>query len=293
MFAACLNLYNIHVWKSTSGCYTLLGKFQTPSVNHYPFQFSPNLSSILTCSRNILRVHRLDGHSIVMYPDGHTPLTVISHCGTYMVTGRQGKGTITITNLLSKIPPQLVDTDMEVDNLAITSNILLVSDLRTIVAWRLTDEGAVDNVPTGRRVDRGNSIWAISPDRCRPIFTIKDQSVIVKNLWGRVIHACHVATGEVLEPAELCPSSSTYTVQCMYLGQHHLHYRRANDQGTLPEDNWPVPLVGTQLAWAKDPEGRHRLWVPVEWRNCDAGWLPSITTLRLDRQHEGVIFIKF
>ena len=77
----------------------------------------------------------------------------------------------------------------------------------------------------------------------------------------------------------------------MYYGQHYPHYRGANEQGTLPEDNWTVPQVGSLLAWVTDPEGRHRLWFPIEWRTHNAGWLYNMTTLWLNRG-DGTIIIK-
>ena len=291
LFAACLNSCDIHVWKYASGCYTLLGEFPNQASKYCHPQFSPNLSSILTCFGGVLQVHRLDDRPIVARPYRHTPLAVISHCGTYMATGHQRRGTITITNLLLKTTPQFVDTGMEVYQLAITGNVLLVEDSGTITAWKLTEEGRVDSVPADERAGRCNSIWAISVTTLVD-FAIKEQSVIIHHR-GEFIHAYHAATGEVLKPAQAGFSPSEYADRDVYICQHHLHYRGANEQGTLPEDNWPVPAVSSQMAWVKDPEGRHRLWVPVKWRtHYDAGWLYNIKTLRLDLQDKGVIFIK-
>ena len=291
LFAACLNSDDIHVWKYAFGYYILLGEFPTQGSEYCHPQFSPNLSSILTCFEGVLQVHRLDDNPIVARPGRHTPLAVISHCGTYVATGRRRNGTITITNLLLKTTPQFVDTGMEVYQLAITGNVLLVEDPGTITAWKLTEEGRVDGVPESKRAGRCNSIWTISVTTLVD-FAIKEQSVIIHHR-GEFIHAYHAATGEVLKPAQAGFSPSEYADRDVYICQHHLHYRGANEQGTLPEDNWPVPAVSSQMAWVKDPEGRHRLWVPVKWRtHYDAGWLYNIKTLRLDLQDEGVIFVK-
>jgi len=287
LFAARLNP-NIHIWKYTSGCYTLWRKFP---IQHHPFedsplQFSPDLSSILSCFRSILQVYRLDGRPIVARPDGDTPLAVISHRGTYTVTGYQGIGTITITNLLSQNPPQLVDTDMKIQALAITGNILVVSDWRTIVAWRLTEEGTVDDFPAGRRAGRDNNIWAV-PVTQSPIFIIKGQSVTID--MGKVTHAYHTGTGEVIEPALTRFDHHKYSLWAMHYGQHYPRYRRANEQGVLP-DNWPV--VASRAVWVKDSEGRHRLWLPIEWRTRNAGWLYDVTTLWFNHQ-DGPVIIQF
>jgi len=293
LFAARQHPNNIHIWKYTSSSYTPWRKFRIQAFRHLPLQFSPNLSSILGCFRGVLQVHRLDGRPIVTRPDSHTPLAVISHCGTYMITGHHGNDTITITNLLSKTPQQLVDTDMEVVELAITGNILLVLDSGTITAWKLTEEGAVEGVPAGRRVGRGNSIWTVSiPDN--PKFTIKDRSVTIEGM-GKVIHVYQTASGlgEGPEPAQARFHNSEYSSRDMYCGRHYLHYRRAGKEALFPEDNWPAPLVGSQVVWVKDPEGRHRLWVPFEWRAYSAGWLYNIATLWLDCGREGVVIVKF
>jgi len=299
LFAAYLPPRNVHIWIYTSGCYTPWRRFQTQyyliEPQCLPLQFSPNLASILSCFSGTLQVFCLDGHPILTCPDNDPPLAVISHCGTYMVTGHQGNSTITITNLLSKTPPQLVDTDLEVQWLAITGNILLVLDSETIVAWRLTEEGVVDGVPAGRRVGRGCSIWAVlAPGD--PTFTIKDQYVIIEGM-GEAVHVYHSATGGVLQPNQGYSCCWEYTPWDMYRGRHYLHcrsnhhlyYHQIEKWGNLPKDNWPAPLFASQLAWVKDPEGRHRLWVPLEWRRYVAGWLYNITTLWLGRVHETVI----
>ena len=290
LFVAHLYPNDIHIWKYTSGCYIPWKKFPVQyhlPVDRFPPQFSPKMSSILSCFGGILQVDHLDDCPMVAHPDGHTPLAVISHHGNYMVTCHKGGSTITITNLLSKNPPQLVDTNMEVEKLAITGNILLVLNSRTIAAWRLTEEGVVDSIPTARRVGHDNSIWAVSVLHY-PVFTVEDQSVIIDD-GEKVIHAYHTATGEVLEPTQVCFSSSKYTRRDMYYGRHYPHYCSADKQDILPEDNQLVPLVTPQVAWVKDPEGRHQLWLPVEWRTYNAGWLHNVTTLWLNHGDKVVI----
>jgi len=289
LFAAKRDPDNVHIWKYTSGRYALWRKLHDPyyhSFGRSPLQFSPNLSSVLGCFRGILQVYHLDGYPIAACPDSNTPLAVISHRGTYMVTARRGNGTITITDLLSKNPPQMVDTDMNIQTLAITGNILVVSDSRTIVAWRLTEEGTVDGFPAGRRVSYGNNIWAV-PMTGDPTFAIEGQSVTIE--MGKVNHVYHTGTGEVLEPGLAPFYYRGHTFVNMYHGLHYPHYRSATKQTILPEDNWPVPLVASSVAWVKDPEGRHRLWLPVEWRAHDAGWLYDVKTLWLHREDETII----
>jgi len=290
LFAACLRPNTIHIWKYTSGCYTLWRKlpsqFHSSSIERFPPQFSPDFSSIVGCFGGILRVHHLDGYPIVASADSHTPLAVLSHCGSYMVTGHQGNGTVTINNLHLGVPPQLVDTDMWITMLALTGNILLVLDSGTIVAWRLIEGGMVDGTPTNGRAGRGNSIWAVSVPHY-PSFIIKDQFVTIKA--GNVTYVYHTGTGEVLKLTLACFDLPGYTPWDMYYGQHYPHYCKAGGQGILPGSNWPAPLVTLQVPWVKDPGGKHRLWVPVEWRMYNAGWLYNVTTLWLNRGRNAVI----
>ena len=226
-------------------------------------------------------MRHLDGHPIVAHPNSPTPLAVISRCGTYMVTGHQGSSTITITNLISKTPPQLVHTDMEIVTLAITSNILLVFDTGKIVAWQLTEEGAVYGVPASRSVGYCNSIWAKLTYDCNPLhFIFQGQSITIMGRGG-IVHIYHAATSEVPESAQ---QISKYSPWDMYRGRHYHHYHKTAEQDPRPEDGWLVPVVSSQVVWVRNPERRHRLWVPIELRRCNARWLQGIRTLCLSRE---------
>jgi len=291
LFAASLHPSTVHIWKCISGQYTTWRNFLPPrqfSSGNPALQFSPTSSSILGHLQGVLKARRLDGHPFVPHPKRRAPLAVLSHCGTYTVTGHEGNSTITITNLFSQTPPQFVDTDMEIEKLALTGNILLVFGSGTISAWRLTEEGMVDGGFADRMAGRDDSIWAVSVPY--PEFMVQGQTVIIKE-GGEVIHAYHTGTGEVLDLTDAYIHHSHYDLSEMYCGQHYLHYRGAGDQGTLPEDDWPVPLVSPRVEWVKDPEGKHRLWIPFEWRTRSTGWFYDITTLWLNRGLEAVIIV--
>ena len=79
----------------------------------------------------------------------------------------QLNGPIAITHLSQTIS-RFIDTGMEIRMLALTGNVLLVLDSDGLVAWRLTEEGAVDGVLADRRAGRGDSIWAVSARDPRP-----------------------------------------------------------------------------------------------------------------------------
>ena len=291
LFAASAFPRDVRIWKYNSGRYAPWRKFPVLPSRGSPLQFSPALSSILGHFQGFLQVRRFDSPPVVTHPNSRVPLAVISHCGTYTVTSCQGNSTATITNLLSQIPPQLVDTDMQIEILALTGNILLVFDWRTIVAWRLTEEGMVDGCFPDRKAGRGDSIWAVSTSghSLTSKFMIKDKIAIIE-MAGDVIHIYHTGTGEVLDPTTIHGINHLrYDPRGMYSGHHHPHYRIADKEDTFPDDDWPGQLVSPRVEWVKDPEGKHRLWLPVKWRTYDAGWFHNITTLWLNRGYEAVI----
>ena len=291
LFAASLPSTDIHIWKYASGRYTPWREFQTVDwVPFYssPLQFSPTSSSILGSSRGNLQVWRLDGPPVIAHPDSRTPpLAVLSQCGTYVATFHANKSTITVVNSLSQTPPHFIDTDMMIDRLAFTGNILLVVDSQEIVAWRLTEEGVVDGV-CGRRAGRGDSIWALQRSGGQPTFMVDDQTVHVKLLGtggeeSGDAHIYHAGTGEVLEHTQASESRRrTYFSLHMQDGQHYFHYHRVDERGTPSKDDWPVSLTTLREGWVTDPEGKCRLWIPTEWRTPSAAtWFSNTTTLLL------------
>ena len=271
----------IYIWKCDSGRYTPWRNFPTQDLYTNLLRLSPTLSAIVGSFQGGLQVWRLDRPPVDARPDGDAPLTVLSHRGVYTATCHQWDNTITITNLLSPSPPRIIDTDMRIDTMALTGNVLLVLGRDLVTAWRLTEEGAVGGVSGDRNAGPGDSIWSI-PLPGFPTFSIQGQTVVMK--WGgNVIHVYHAETGEVLEPAQaplrLC--GRQYSLWDMLYGRHYPHYRGLEAYDTRSESDWPVSQASLQQGWVKDPEGRHRLWIPAEWRVSfrNAGWLSNVTTL--------------
>ena len=62
--------------------------------------------------------------------------------------------------------------------------------------------------------------------------------------------------------------------QSNYQEYHYLCHRDSTPQRDIPsEDGWLVSRTTTEnTGWVVDPEGKHRLWLPVEWR---APWDPK------------------
>ena len=217
-------------------------------------------------------------------------------CGTYLVTGHQGESTITITNPPSPTPSHFIHTDMKVEILAFTGNILLVLDSGTIATWWHMEEGVVDGVLSNGRADRGHSIWSIPrPTNSDPRVSIEDQIVTMEQ-GSNNVHVYHAGAGELFEPtqAPTHPRAVYHSFQVCQRCQHYPHYRGSKAEGTCPEGDWQVSSPTLQKGWAKDPEGKHRVWVPPEWRPFPiAGWFHNITTLRIDFIDLGTAIIMF
>ena len=301
----------LHIWKHTSSCYVLWKKFPPQDPTHffdYPPQFSPTLSSISGYPNGALQVWHLDdpNDALQTWHSGGSPnhynnrshmlRAVISWCGTYIVDNYvgNGTGTVTITNLHSQTPPHFISTGMEVANFALTGNILLAWDWGELVAWRLTGDGAVDGVSSNRWAGHGDSIWAVSLSK--PTFSVEGQTVIIKEEGNAICHIYHTGTGEVLEPAQESPNPChhQYSFGDIRYGKHYPHYHRLRGQGILPEGNWQISEATLQEGWVKDPEGRYRLWIPIEWRIglSNSSWLSNITTLWL-KHRVGVTIVMF
>ena len=276
----------VHIWKYTSGgYYTPWREFPLQGSTLYFYislQFSPTSSLLLARCGTILRLWRLDGPPIVTHPSHRIPpLITLSRCGSYVVTGCRRGSIVTITNLLSQTSPHSIDTGMWIHGLALTGNLLLVLDSSTIAAWRLIREETVDGIFIDGRAGCGDRIWTVSLSDDEPILSFVDQTVVIRRA-GMVRTYC-TETGEVLEPTRTLLDHHEYSFQDMLRGLHHPHYH----------DIDPYSIM--QTSWMKDPEGKYRLWTPVEWRNSleEATLSDDFKTLRFDLKGDETILIKF
>ena len=288
---------DVRIWKYTSDHYTPWREFQTwqtgTGTRSFPLQFSPTSSSISRCFHGTLQAWRFDVPPIVSHPDScGVPLGTLSHCGTYMAAGRVGNSTVTITNPPSQNPFQFIDTNMEIESLALTGNILVVHGSDMFVAWRLTEEGAVDGALANGRADRNDSIWAVPlSNRKDTLLSVEDQTVVVCQ-GGCSIHAYHTETGEVLDPVQVLPNPCDHEYPHIFqiqLCQHYPHYVES-DGG-----EWRIPWTTPEEGWMKDLQGKHSLWIPVEWREFvdHVSGLNDITTVLFDLPSGGTVIIRF
>ena len=258
---------SVRIWEYTSGRYVPWREFQYQD-SATSLQFSPTQSSILHRSRGILRVWRL--HELPATPKTHRQQLVgLSRSGTHVATAYELENTVTIIDLVGRSPPQFIDTDVEIQGLILRGNVLVVGGARETVAWLLTEEGLVDGVVGDRRVVRSDSIWTTSQHKGPSRFLDWDQIgilVLHTNAW----YIYDTETGEVLDPTQIAEDDYGF----------RSYYNNTPQRNTPPEDRWQTSRGTLLEGWVKDAEGKHRMWVPVEWRDGWnlAGWHHDATT---------------
>jgi len=292
-FAACYTT-TIYVWEYDSGHYALLGKLQCYRLISR-LQFSPTSSSILGCADGILRVWRL--HELPTSSGTRRQYVGLSRSWTHIATAYQLEKTITITDLLAQNPPQFIDTNMQIEGMVITGNVLLVAGSGQLVAWLLTEDGLVDGVIGDRRVGRSDSIWAIMSQSDFDHlwrFRIKGQVGIIE-LPGNAPRVYDTETGEVLPTKEPQGVEREVTpFAWRHWGLHYLRFYNLHQRDTPPGDSWKTSEATLREGWVKDAEGKHRLWVPAEWR-ADwnlKDWRHDVTT-QFSCLRDRLVLIKF
>ena len=278
LFAA-LRAGSVCVWTYASGHFTLLREFRCWGFPD-SLQFSPTLSSIVGHSKDILRVWHL--RELATAPSNRGRWFVgLSRSGTRVAIACNQENTITIADPLAQTPPQFIDVGAEIEGLVITGNVLLVQGFEEVVAWLLTEEGLVDGVVGDRRVDRGDSIWTVSLLQYLCSFRVEDHVGVIELDCRGSTHVYRTETGEVLHHTQTPRLSygSWVTLTGTHCGRNYLRYHNLSQCDTSPKDSWQFSQATLREGWIKDPEGRHRLWVPVEWRDHwdPEDWLHDVT----------------
>ena len=208
----------LSVFQWTSGRYTLLWQSLFRHEHGSCLQFSPTSSSVLSQHDGILQVRRLSDLPITSKPCRQS--TVISRSGRRIATAHrsQSKGMVTIIDLHSRAPPQFIDTDLglDVEQLAITGNVLVVMAIREAAGWLLTEEGAVDGMFGDQRASDNDRKWTFSiPKRLLRDWDLKVEGkvgVIHLKGQGRQPLFYHIENGDVLdlapEPQHFSPKTS-------------------------------------------------------------------------------------
>ena len=289
----------VHVWKYTRGDpspdYTPWREF---SYHGWPpdnprLQFSPTSSSISGHFTDVLQVWRLDDPPAVPIAS-REQYTIFSPQGAYIVTAQPRGGTVTITNPIPQTSPRFIDTGTTILGLALTGDILWVVGSETIVAWRLTEEGVVDGVFNNRRASPSDRIWTISPigGPPSPKFSVEGRVGFVA-LNKVFIYTFHARTGEGVMSTSEQPPSRWYNLEDTSRGRYHLRYDKPSWHDGPSEDTRPISQTTLREGWMDGPEGKHMLWLPVEWRTRGgyAKWFHGIATLQLELPGEELIVV--
>ena len=306
----------ISIWKYSSGHYVRWKEFQQ---TRGLLQFSPTSSSVLGTSFSNLFILHLDYFPTTLAVDpaksNHYQLKdAFSPEKSYIATAIQGESTITITNLQSQnpSPSQFIDTELEISALALTGNVLMVKSPDKIMAWLLTEEGVVDGIIGNTRADCNDMLWELSIPtlatniakllRGRSVdvqsleFSVVGETAFIR-LHGFQIQTYHIATGEVIKGGKIAQPHDC-TMYHFYDGRqvdgcNLYHNSLYTHQGAIGGE-WLISQPTLQDGWVRDLEGKHRLWLPLSWRqiNGDMNWLHNITTLRL-KNNSQLVIIKF
>ena len=264
---------DVYIWKNTSRHYIRWWEFRCQ--DWFDSQFSPNQSSptLLGHSKNILQVRRL--LELPTNPQTNPQqYTTISPSGNHIATAQQFERIVKIMDYHSPAPLRYIRTDMIVEGLLLTNNVLLVVGSDGIVAWLLTEEVASDG-PGSRGLNRRDSIWTVSltspkhsnnPQAGLPsqpkfklAFHVEGQTGVIEheNL-GFLLY--NTATGEhqfVQTPPLL--NGPGLNIGEGLRGRHRRYCHNLPQHKAPPEGSWC-----SSEGWVRDPGGRCRLWLDVE-----------------------------
>jgi hypothetical protein len=290
LFAASDSI-GVRFWKYTSDCYIPWREFQGVRWVHSSLQFSPTLSSILGNFSDVLMVCHLHGLPTTPYTP-HRTIAKLVNSGDRIAVACQPESTITLLDIHSQNPPQLIDTGVEITGLSVKGNVLLAVGSGKVVAWLLTRTGLVCGVLGDRRADHGDSIWTVP---CRDFGILTEGWVV--GIWIPSSEDAYIVfdteSGELLEDTPQ-PYSKLKVLNNKLLRERHLHNSNLSRRG--PHDsNSGIPLQPTLLrGWACGPgRRRYMLWVPVEWRKewRESSWHYGLTAM--DITYPKPVFVKF
>lgn len=283
----------IHFWMFTN-CYIPWKEFYcTPqsTADLLQFPLSPTPTSILARFGNVLQVWHLQDLPTGV-PSSCGEFSALSHSGNHIATSAYGPArTITIINLHSPTTSQFLYTGVNILGLALTGNVLVVVSLDRVMAWRFLEEGLLDGT-----ICRSDILWNISLPQWLP----HELKLLVGTQFGMIRlsgdenFTYDIETGEAAPEGtflELCGSNShTFGFFKDYIPNH------IPSLFVTPEGGWQQSQSTFQEEWIRDPEGRHRLWVPIEWREnlVFQRWCHKATTLfATDRIFQRNIIITF
>jgi len=275
---------SIHIWKFNSSHYIPWRNFPIQDLEWPEVLLSPTSPLILGNFDGIVKLWYWGGPSISPITNSQQ-LSISSSSGVYITTANYGESTVTVTNTISNNPSQYIDTDMEILGLALIGNVLLVMDSKVAVAWQLTEEGLVDNVLGMRRASHIDTIWSTpldNPNNARLLH--EDQAEAIRSpidpLFISIFDKRQYRMAD--SPEEWDPFNF------IFQGWNHLH-NCFIDGTPCKDDQGLSDSTFKKGGWVKDREGKHLLWLPIEWGivvdvydsqgSQEVAWFPDIPTI--------------
>ena len=261
---------SVQIWKCNSNYYSSWKIFRPQDCANSSLQFLPASPSLLVHSRSILQVWRLDDLPAVPSASRtERQYAQLAGSGNHLVVYHPGKGVISTVDVHSKSPRQTIDPGIMVDALVVIDNVLLVKGGGEVIAWLLTEEGCVDSVTPGWAGHK-DRIWDMGPLRLLSDLTCKVEGQVgVIECGARAPLVFDTRSGKTFQPTIQAPhffGDPPNLLRPALCGRDYSHSYYPFQRNTPPEDVWQTSETTLREGWVKDPERRHRLWIPVEWR---------------------------
>ena len=254
----------VRTWKydgCNRHCYISWKIFRPQDCLNSSVQFSPTPSSILVHSKSFVYLGNIQDLPSALDADRQQHYVAFHRSANYIVTARKSQRKFTIINVQSQTPPESIDLHGPVDGLAVTGSVVLVVCKGEVFAWPLTkQEAAKDRDPI-----QG---LKLSCPQSHPKCKVQGQVGVIEYDENTLL-VFHTGTGEVLQPTQT-PQFSGDPPDLfgrVHRGRDYSHLHNLPQLNASPEDVWQTSETTLQEGWVKDPEGRHRLWIPVEWRS--------------------------
>lgn len=224
----------------------------------------------------------------------------MSHSGSHIATA--SKGTDTIFDARSHTPPRLIKPRVEIWGLLITGNVLSVFGPRRVEGWLVMGEESPTDGPFYKKwaIGRIKRLWTFSTLDC-----IQDGFLGVEGHIAQIENhnffnfSYNMQTGRVIgsvrDPRWYNFYLTRVKIHPLFGLEGYSNLRRfflSQDDGPPNRGEWLVSR-GAMPGWFLDPEGRHRLWVPIGWRELwDLKyWHHEIATLFI-RTGDQLVIIK-
>ena len=299
LFACSTVRSEIHLWKKSTGSYTLHGRFASIAGSDLSPFLSPNGESIVTSGGFLVRLW----HTRNLAPSPTTPLRAPRLIGEDFVLeflpsgrlaafARQRDSTVMVLDLKSSLSPLTIDTGMDVLGLGAIENTIVVIGYKKISTWNLPrgdfPSGARMNVDDSARtitfglenyIDFVTSA-SISPDFCYVALTTES------GLGNRNLHVYGTSGGKLLGFGAIRGNMVWFapggrSICCAVSGSEVEEIRIIQEDSGPPtpatdvveHQSWGRPWVssrGYQVTndwWVLGLDGRRLFMLPPAWRS--------------------------